>query len=184
MLRRPTHPADPSQKGVAWQCVKVEGTEVMLITTSSDKPVYKPVAVWGALSGFPFADRDVGLSLRRSLSCLPLRAHLHPSVLHPWKCSFPSWLGEALCGYRHLLPAGVMCHRSGAPCPCPGVGYLLSGSGVLDTRCQPLSLSGLSCWSGRQLSVTAKFKQIASQMKYLLLLYFRFVSAFSNPHFS
>lgn len=28
------------------------------------------------------------------------------------------------------------------------------------------------------------FKQIASQMKYLLLLYFRFVSAFSNPHFS
>lgn len=61
---------------------------------------------------------------------------------------------------------------------------LLSGSGVLDTRCQPLSLSGLSCWSGRQLSVTAKFKQIASQMKYLLLLYFRFVSAFSNPHFS
>lgn len=179
MLQRPTHPADPSQKGAAWQCDKVEGTEVLLTTASSGKPVYKPVAMWGA-----FADRDVGLSFWCSLSCLPLHAHLPLSVLHPWQCSFPSWLGEALRGHRHLLPALVICHHGGAPCPCPGVGRLLPGSGVLDTRCQPLSLSGLSSWSGRQLSVTAKFKQIASQMKYLLLLYFRFVSAFSNPHFS
>lgn len=85
-------------------------------------------------------------------------------------------------------PPGVICHHSRAHLIVLVlvVGHFLSGCslGLLDTRCQPLSPSGLSRWSGRQLSVIAKFKQIASQMKYLLLLYFRFVSAFSNPHFS
>lgn len=94
------------------------------------------------------------------------------------------WPGEALHG---LLPAQG--DLSSQQCSLSlfwwlGTFFPACLLGLLDARCQPLSPSGLSCWSGRQLSVTAKFKQIASQMKYLLLLYFRFVSAFSNPHFS
>lgn len=140
-------------------------------------------------SAFSFVDRNVAFVLA-----------VQPFLFAP-TCLFASirasplqvlvvlrlWPGEVQHAPRRLLPAWG--DLSSQQCSSSLFWWLGTFSpacllGLLDARCQPLSPSGLSCWSGRQLSVTAKFKQIASQMKYLLLLYFRFVSAFSNPHFS